>query len=132
LAYALAHLVFALKMDEAQACSRWLKKRSRCLPYRGNLQGGMAKTPRTDKKPIEQYDHKGKKRINNPPVGLVDAKSDAVEGKKTYAYDSHLDPAGLGGQGGAHELAHRPAGRGSPADQARRKSRHVGSRSSRL
>jgi hypothetical protein len=25
-------------------------------------------------------------------VGLVDAKSDAVEGKKTYAYDPHLDP----------------------------------------
>jgi len=23
------------------------------------------------KKPIEQYDHKGKKRVNNPPVGLV-------------------------------------------------------------
>ena len=46
----------------------------------------------TKKKPIEQYDHKGKKRINNPPVGLVDAKSDAVEGKKTYAYDPHLDP----------------------------------------
>ena len=46
----------------------------------------------TKKKPIEQYDHKGKKRINNPPVGLVDAKTDAVEGKKTYAYDPHLDP----------------------------------------
>jgi adenine-specific DNA-methyltransferase len=44
------------------------------------------------KKPIEQYDHKGKERKNNPPVGLVDAKSDAVEGKKTYAYDPHLDP----------------------------------------
>jgi adenine-specific DNA-methyltransferase len=54
----------------------------------------MAK--RTDtaakKKAIELYDHKGKKRTNNPPVGLVDAKSDAVEGKKTYAYDPHLDP----------------------------------------
>ena len=46
----------------------------------------------TKKKPIEQYDHKGKKRANNPPVGLVDAKSDAAEGKKTYAYDPHLDP----------------------------------------
>jgi len=23
------------------------------------------------KKPIEQYDHRGKKRVNNPPVGLV-------------------------------------------------------------
>ena len=52
----------------------------------------MAKKPRTDKKPIEQYDHKGKKRTNNPPVSLVDAKSDAVEGKKTYSYDPHLDP----------------------------------------
>ena len=44
------------------------------------------------KKPIEQYEHKGKKRVNNPPVGLVDAKSDGLEGKKTYAYDPHLDP----------------------------------------
>jgi adenine-specific DNA-methyltransferase len=46
----------------------------------------------TNKKPIEQYDHKAKKRTNNPPVGLVDAKSDAAEGKKAYAYDPHLDP----------------------------------------
>ncbi|MEI7731373.1 MAG: site-specific DNA-methyltransferase, partial [Verrucomicrobiota bacterium] len=44
------------------------------------------------KKPIEQYEHKSKKRANNPPVGLVDAQSDAAEGKKTYAYDPHLDP----------------------------------------
>jgi adenine-specific DNA-methyltransferase len=44
------------------------------------------------KRPVEQYDHMGKKRANNPPVGLVDAKSDAGEGKKTYAYDPHLDP----------------------------------------
>jgi hypothetical protein len=29
--------------------------------------------------------------VNNPPVGLVDAKTDAAEGKKTYAYDPHLD-----------------------------------------
>src|ERR1035437_2352428 len=49
------------------------------------------KTP-GGKRPVEQYDHKAKKRANNPPVGLVDAKSDAAEGKKTYAYDPHLDP----------------------------------------
>lgn len=49
-----------------------------------------AKKP--EKKPIEQYDHKGKKRVNNPPVGLVDAQTDKVESKKTYAYDPHLDP----------------------------------------
>jgi adenine-specific DNA-methyltransferase len=49
------------------------------------------KTPGS-KRPVEQYDHKARKRPNNPPVGLVDAKSDAAEGKKTYAYDPHLDP----------------------------------------
>src|SRR3989441_2972171 len=50
------------------------------------------RTETTKKKPIEQYDHMAKKRKNNPPVGLVDAKSDAFEGKRTYAYDPHLDP----------------------------------------
>ena len=52
----------------------------------------MAKSSSTKKRPVEQYDHKAKQRVNNPPVGLVDAKSDASEGKKTYAYDPHLDP----------------------------------------
>ena len=46
----------------------------------------------SNKRPVEQYNHKAKKRRNNPPVGLVDAKSDAIEGKKTYAYDPHIDP----------------------------------------
>lgn len=45
------------------------------------------------KKPIEQYDHRDKQRVNNPPVGIVDATSDAAEGKKRYAYDPHLDPS---------------------------------------
>src|SRR5262245_48590729 len=44
------------------------------------------------KKPIEQYDHKGKKRVNNPPVGLVTPDTDKDSGKKIYAYDPHLDP----------------------------------------
>jgi adenine-specific DNA-methyltransferase len=45
------------------------------------------------KKPIEQYDHRGKKRANNPPVGLVTPDTDPPEpAKKTYAYDPHLDP----------------------------------------
>jgi len=30
----------------------------------------MTRKKKTDKKTIEQHDHKGKKRINNPPVGL--------------------------------------------------------------
>ena len=71
----------------------------------------MAKHTETaaKKKPIEQYDHKGKKRTNNPPVGLVDAEREAAEGRKTYAYDPHLDPhARLGGQGGADQLSRFP------------------------
>lgn len=44
------------------------------------------------KKPIEQYEHKGKERLNNPPVGLVTPETDRVSGKKVYAYDPHLDP----------------------------------------
>ena len=44
------------------------------------------------KKPIEQYDHKGKTRVNNPPVGLVTPETDRETGKKSYSYDPHLDP----------------------------------------
>lgn len=45
------------------------------------------------KRPIEQYDHKDKKRVNNPPVGLVTEATDKESGKKKYAYDPHIDPA---------------------------------------
>ncbi|HLG28970.1 MAG TPA: hypothetical protein VI387_02060, partial [Candidatus Brocadiales bacterium] len=53
----------------------------------------MAKTKKAGKKPIEQYDHKDKERLNNPPVGLVTPDTDKESGKKTYAYDPHLDPS---------------------------------------
>ena len=36
----------------------------------------MARELKTGKKPIEQYDHKDKKRVNNPPVGLVTPELD--------------------------------------------------------
>lgn len=44
------------------------------------------------KKPIEQYEHLDKERVNNPPVGLVNEHNDQYESKKTYQYDPHLDP----------------------------------------
>lgn len=50
------------------------------------------KYPVAHKKPIEQYQHKDKQRVNNPPVGLVTPDTDEDAGKKTYAYDPHLDP----------------------------------------
>jgi adenine-specific DNA-methyltransferase len=47
----------------------------------------------TSKRPIEQYDHKGKTRANNPQVGLVTPQTDPpAPTHKTYEYDPHLDP----------------------------------------
>jgi adenine-specific DNA-methyltransferase len=49
--------------------------------------------PKTKKRPIEQYDHRGKKRVNNPPVGLVTPQTDPPTPiHRTYEYDPHLDP----------------------------------------
>jgi adenine-specific DNA-methyltransferase len=51
----------------------------------------MAKKNTT--KQIEQYEHTGKERANNPHVGLVTPATDPDTGqKKTYRYDPHLDP----------------------------------------
>ena len=53
----------------------------------------MARRTRSQsKRPIESYDHRDKERLNNPPVGLVTPETDRDSGKKTYAYDPHLDP----------------------------------------
>ncbi len=49
-------------------------------------------TKQVQRRPIEQYEHPDKTRKNNPPVGLVTAGTDPQTGKKTYAYDPHLDP----------------------------------------
>ena len=51
------------------------------------------RTRKPEKKPIDQYDHKEAQRINNPPVGLVTPETDKDAGKKTYAYDPHIDPS---------------------------------------
>jgi adenine-specific DNA-methyltransferase len=47
---------------------------------------------KSDKDDVEQYIHDEQKRLNNPPVGLVTAETDHVNGKKTYHFDPHLDP----------------------------------------
>lgn len=49
------------------------------------------KTP-PKQKPIEQFMHNDKERLNNPPVGLVTPDTDKDAGKKKYEYDPHLDP----------------------------------------
>jgi len=64
----------------------------------------MAKTTKTSKakttrkkavaqKAIEPYEHRDKDRLNNPPVGLVNADSEPEQPRKTYTYDPHLDPS---------------------------------------
>ncbi|MGE5558560.1 MAG: site-specific DNA-methyltransferase [Bacillota bacterium] len=55
----------------------------------------MARTKKTEttQKPIEQYEHKDKERLNNPPVGLVTVHNDnGGLKKKKYQYDPHIDP----------------------------------------
>jgi adenine-specific DNA-methyltransferase len=52
----------------------------------------MVRARKPDTKEIEQYDHKDKKRCNNPPVGLVTPETDKDGKAKTYLYDPHLDP----------------------------------------
>ncbi len=52
----------------------------------------MSKTKSTNKQSITQYTHEQEKRMNNPPVGLVTAETDYLNGKKTYKFDPHLDP----------------------------------------
>jgi len=80
------------------------------LSSRGNYQMPRGKTSggKPLKREIERYEHTDKKRINNPPVGLVTPETDPVAPThKTYAYvapvpsvkprqeldyDPHLDP----------------------------------------
>jgi adenine-specific DNA-methyltransferase len=58
-----------------------------------NAANGPVKSNTGKKKPIQAYEHADKKRVNNPPVGLVKADTDPDRGeKKTYQYDPHLDP----------------------------------------
>lgn len=50
-------------------------------------------TKASTQKSIEQYEHKDKQRLNNPPVGLVeDATESYLTPKKKYQFDPHLDP----------------------------------------
>ncbi len=51
-----------------------------CLPSTAEGAHRVARpkkpTPKSSKKPIEQYEHADKTRKNNPPVGLVTPETD--------------------------------------------------------
>ncbi len=53
----------------------------------------MPRNKNTDNgRPIASYEHAGKERLNNPPIGLVTPETDPDAGKQIYQYDPHLDP----------------------------------------
>ncbi|MCL6478860.1 MAG: site-specific DNA-methyltransferase [Peptococcaceae bacterium] len=52
---------------------------------------GLPKMKKDDQS-IDQYIYTEKKRLNNPPVGLVTPETDKDAPKKKYQYDPHLDP----------------------------------------
>ena len=52
----------------------------------------MAKAPKKRERDIKHYAHPGKKRVNNPPVGLVTPETDRDAGRRIYAHDPHIDP----------------------------------------
>src|SRR3989338_9123799 len=41
---------------------------------------------------VESYSHKGKKRKNNPPVGLVSSATDKLNCRTKYQHDPYIDP----------------------------------------
>lgn len=52
----------------------------------------LARKKKEDDQNIEQYTYPEKKRLNNPPVGLVTPDTDQDAPKKKYQFDPHLDP----------------------------------------
>ena len=57
-----------------------------------NRRGRRAGSARASGKSIEQYEHRGAERVNNPPVGLVSPELNDVGARRRYEYDPHLDP----------------------------------------
>lgn len=47
------------------------------------------------KRRLEQYDHKGKKQVNNPPVEVVSPETDKDATKKNYQYNPQFNWCGL-------------------------------------
>lgn len=41
---------------------------------------------------VKTYNHKGAKRKNIPPVGLVSSATDKLDGRTKYTHDPHIDP----------------------------------------
>lgn len=84
--------LFVVRVVKSHLRRKNFLKKTRKSTLIGKSASTIKRTRKSSKKPIEQYEHKDKQRINNPPVGLVSEKTDIDQGKKTYRYDPHLDP----------------------------------------
>jgi adenine-specific DNA-methyltransferase len=67
-------------------------KKSTTVPKRSAMATRRAAPVLAQARTVKQYEHPTKKRLNNPPVGLVTPETDPDLAPKTYAYDPHLDP----------------------------------------
>jgi adenine-specific DNA-methyltransferase len=74
------------------------KKRETVTKRAGSPRKTNGKSAKATKRAIAQYDHRDKKRVNIPPVGLVTPETDPIEAlmpsppARKYEYDPHLDP----------------------------------------
>jgi hypothetical protein len=50
------------------------------------------KIKKTKKIEVESYAYKGKKRKNNPPVGLVSSATDKLDSCTLFQHDPHINP----------------------------------------
>ncbi len=59
----------------------------------GRTAKSRSRRPKKNAGAVEQYRHQDKKRPNNPPVGLVNPKTDPEQGEtQSWQHDPHLDP----------------------------------------
>ncbi len=59
----------------------------------GRTTKSRPRRPKKNAGAVEQYRHKDKKRPNNPPVGLVNPKTDPEQGERqSWQHDPHRDP----------------------------------------
>lgn len=49
-------------------------------------------TPAAGKRRVQRYDHKGRRRQNSPPVGLVTEAAEGDTGSRKHAYDRYSIP----------------------------------------
>lgn len=67
-------------------------KKSATRAVRTKKTATKARKSPSSKKVMDSYSHKGAKRKNNPPVGLVSSVTDRLNGRTTYQHDPYIDP----------------------------------------